>query len=113
MVRFEGQADIAMFVSPYGPSVQILSMEEPELMDEFAAMFKELGLLRPRFVMTPHLFVECFRMLIGTLPSPEQSRAFVADQDPVKRQKLIDSLLGLTGITTSIDTTISMPLSGL
>ncbi|MDX1565334.1 MAG: DUF1549 and DUF1553 domain-containing protein, partial [Phycisphaeraceae bacterium] len=31
--------------------------------------------------------------LIGTLPTPEQTRAFVADKDPKKREKLIDRLI--------------------
>lgn len=98
MVRFEGQADIAMFVSPYGPEPDLKDWKNQNFMDEFAATkFRELG-IAPSGLCDDATFVRrAFLDAIGTLPSPEQSRAFVADQDPTKRQKLIDSLLGLTG----------------
>ena len=33
----------------------------------------------------------------GTLPTPDETNAFLADTDPQKRTKLVDRLLGLTG----------------
>ena len=35
-----------------------------------------------------------FLDVTGTLPSPEEARAFLADKNPAKRKELIDSLLG-------------------
>ncbi len=34
---------------------------------------------------------------VGTLPTPEQTQAFLDDKSPTKRAALIDALLGLTG----------------
>ena len=98
MVRFEGQADIAMFVSPYGPEPDLKDWKNQNFMDEFAVTkFKELG-ITPSGLCDDATFVRrAFLDAIGTLPSTEQSRTFIADQDPEKRPKLIDSLLGLTG----------------
>ena len=98
MVRFEGQADIAMFVSPYGPAPDLKDWQNNNFVDEFAAAkFRELG-ITPSGPCDDATFVRrAFVDAIGTLPTSDQTRAFVADHDPVKRQKLIDALLGLTG----------------
>jgi hypothetical protein len=98
MVRFEGQADIAMFVSPYGPAPDLKDWQNNNFVDEFAAAkFRELG-ITPSGLCDDSTFVRrAFVDAIGTLPTSDQTRAFVADQDPAKRQKLVDALLGLTG----------------
>ncbi len=98
MVRFEGQADIAMFVSPYGPAPDLKDWQNNNFIDEFAAAkFMELG-IAPTGLCDDAAFVRrAFLDSIGTLPTADQARTFVADQDPQKRQRLIDSLLGLTG----------------
>ena len=98
MVRFEGQADIAMFVSPYGPAPDLKDWQNNNFVDEFAATkFQELG-ISPSGLCDDSTFIRrAFLDAIGTLPTPEQVREFVADQSPQKRQILIDSLLGLTG----------------
>ncbi|MDA1231918.1 MAG: DUF1549 domain-containing protein, partial [Planctomycetota bacterium] len=98
MVRFEGQADIAMFVSPYGPAPELSDWQNNNFIDEFAATkFRELGITPSGLCDDPTFVRRAFLDAIGTLPTPEQIREFVADQNPQKRQKLIDSLLGLTG----------------
>lgn len=98
MVRFEGHADIAMFVSPYGPEPNLEDWQNNNFIDEFAVTkFRELG-IAPSGLCDDTSFVRrAFLDAIGTLPTSDQARAFVADQDSQKRQKLIDSLLGLTG----------------
>ena len=98
MVRFEGQADIAMFVSPYGPEPDLKDWQNNNFIDEFAATkFRELG-IAPSGLCDDSTFVRrAFLDAIGTLPTSDQVRSFVGDQNPQKRQILIDSLLGLTG----------------
>ena len=98
MVRFEGQADIAMFVSPYGPAPDLKDWRNNNFVDEFAATkFQELGIAPSGLCDDPTFVRRAFLDAIGTLPTPDQIRTFVADQNPQKRQVLIDSLLGLTG----------------
>jgi len=98
MVRFEGQADIAMFVSPYGPEPDLSDWQSNNFIDELAAAkFRELG-IAPSGLCDDSTFIRrTFLDAIGSLPNAEQTRAFVTDTDDQKRQKLIDSLLGLTG----------------
>ena len=98
MVRFEGHAEIAMFVIPYRDGVKLTDWKSNNYVDELAAAkFEELGLV-PSPVCDDTTFVRrAFLDCIGTLPSPEETTAFVASQDPQKRALLIDRLLGLTG----------------
>jgi hypothetical protein len=98
MVRFEGQADIAMFVSPYGPEPDLSDWHNNNFIDDRASTkFRELG-IAPSGLCDDSTFIRrAFLDAIGSLPTVEQARAFVVDEDPQKRQKLIDSLMGLTG----------------
>lgn len=98
MVRFEGQADIAMFASPYGPPPELADWQDQNFIDgHAAAKFRELG-IAPSAVCDDATFLRrAFLDAVGTLPSPEQATAFVNDADPAKRTRLVDSLLGLTG----------------
>ena len=98
MVRFEGYAQIAMFVIPYRDDVTLTDWKSHNYVDELAAVkFRELG-LTPSPLCDDQTFVRrAFLDCIGTLPSPEETTAFVASTDPQKRQQLIDRLLGLTG----------------
>ncbi|MCA9064075.1 MAG: DUF1553 domain-containing protein [Planctomycetaceae bacterium] len=98
MVRFEGQADIAMFVSPYGPAPELTGWQNQNFIDEMAVTkFQELG-IAPSGLCDDATFVRrAFLDAIGSLPTPEEATAFVNDSAPDKREQLIDSLLGLTG----------------
>ncbi len=98
MIRFEGHADIAMFVSPYSAEADLAGWSGNNFIDDLAAdKFRELGVV-PSPLCDDSVFIRrAFLDSIGTLPTPEQTLAFVADQDTAKRARLIDSLLGLTG----------------
>ncbi len=98
MVRFGDQAEIATFVVPYSDSVQLAGWESRNIVDELAAeKFRELG-IEPSPECDDATFLRrAFLDSIGTLPSVEVTREFLASEDPDKRTKLVDRLLGLTG----------------
>jgi hypothetical protein len=98
MVRFEGQASIALFASPYGPPAELAGWTSNNFVDELAAKkFRELG-IEPSPVCDDATFLRrAFLDAIGTLPTPEDVAAFLADTGAQKREKVIDRLLGLTG----------------
>ncbi|MEZ6043268.1 MAG: DUF1549 domain-containing protein [Planctomycetaceae bacterium] len=98
MVRFEGQANIAMFVSPYASPPELKDWISQNFVDELAAAkFRELG-LSPSGICDDATFIRrAFLDAVGTLPTPQQTDAFLADTNPEKRARLVDSLLSLTG----------------
>lgn len=98
MVRFEGQAQIAMFVVPYAESVQLAGWQNQNFVDELAATkFRELG-IEPSGICDDATFIRrAYLDSIGTVPTVEDTRAFLSSTDPKKRDQLIDRLLGMTG----------------
>ncbi|MCA9058475.1 MAG: DUF1549 domain-containing protein, partial [Planctomycetaceae bacterium] len=98
MVRFEGQANIAMFVSPYGEAPQLADWQSRNFIDDLAVeKFRELG-IAPSGLCDDTTFVRrAFLDATGSLPTPEETAAFLADTSDNKRDRLIDELLGLTG----------------
>lgn len=98
MVRFEGQAGICTFVVPYRDSVQLAGWENRNFVDEFAsAKFRQLG-IEPSPLSDDATFLRrAFLDATGSLPSVDETKLFLSDSDPKKRENLIDRLLGLTG----------------
>lgn len=98
LVRFEGRAQIATFVIPYAESVRLAGWKNNNFVDELAARkFRELG-IEPSPLCDDATFLRrAFLDAIGTLPSVEETTAFLKSTDPHKREKLVDRLLGLTG----------------
>lgn len=98
MVRFEGQAEISLFVIPYREAIELTGWTNNNFIDELAsAKFKELG-IDPSPLCDDATFIRrAFLDAIGQVPTVEETTAFIADTDANKRTKLIDRLLGLTG----------------
>lgn len=98
MVRFEGKAEICMVTTPYSEQPNLDDWKNNNFIDEFAiGKFKELG-IAPSPVCDDATFVRrAYLDVIGSLPTPEEVKAFVDREDLAKREKLIDQLLGLTG----------------
>lgn len=98
MIRFRGQAAVAMMVVPYQEAFELSGWQSNNVIDDLAAMkFKELG-LEPSGLCDDATFLRrAYLDAIGTLPTPERAEQFLDSQDPHKREKLIDELLGLTG----------------
>ncbi|MDX1946832.1 MAG: DUF1553 domain-containing protein [Pirellulaceae bacterium] len=98
MVRFEGQAEISLFVIPYAEKVELAGWQNNNFIDEHAAVkFRELG-IEPSPLCDDATFVRrAYLDAIGTLPTPAETVAFLQATETDKRTKLIDRLLGLTG----------------
>jgi len=98
MVRFEEHAEIAMFAVPYQDSIELADWRNNNFIDELAAdKFRELG-LEPSPLCDDATFVRrAYLDCIGTLPSVAETTKFTTSDDPAKRTRLIDRLLGLTG----------------
>jgi hypothetical protein len=98
LVRFGDHAEIATFVAPYAESVDLSGWSERNFIDRLAAgKFREIGIAPSPLCDDAAFLRRAFLDAIGTLPTPEEARAFLESKDADKRDKLIDTLLGLTG----------------
>ncbi len=97
MVRYEDQAAISLFMIPYAAETKLAGWQNQNFIDEHAAAkFRELG-IEPSPLCDDATFVRrAFLDAIGTLPTPEETREFLGDDNPNKRSDLIDKLLGLS-----------------
>jgi hypothetical protein len=98
MVRFEGQADISTALVPFSKSVELAGWRDNNYLDTLAAAkFRELG-IEPSPLCDDATFLRrAYLDAIGTMPTIEEAKAFLASNDPDKRTVLVDRLLGLTG----------------
>jgi hypothetical protein len=98
MARFADHAEIATFVVPFSDAVQLDGWTSFRPIDDIArAKFEELK-LTPSPLCDDATFLRRATLdAIGALPTPDEARAFLASNDPNKRDVLIDRLLGLTG----------------
>jgi hypothetical protein len=104
MVRYDGQAAICAVVVPYRQQMELTDWQSNNFIDELAAeKFRNLGLSPSQLCDDATYIRRVFLDCIGSLPAPELVRQFVATDDPEKRTKLVDRLLGLTG-DSSLDT---------
>ncbi|MBM3877319.1 MAG: DUF1553 domain-containing protein [Verrucomicrobia bacterium] len=97
VARYMGLVDIARVTVPTDkplPDSAYAALPRNNFIDDLAyARFKKLGLL-PSAPCTDSEFLRRASLdAIGTLPTPDETRAFLADTDPGKRTKLIDRLL--------------------
>ncbi|MBD3673644.1 MAG: DUF1549 domain-containing protein, partial [Planctomycetaceae bacterium] len=98
MVRFEGQAEIAMFAVPYQENIPLAGWQNQNFVDEHAAdKFRELGIEPSPLADDPTFLRRAFLDATGSVPTAEETDAFLQDTNPNKREQLIDRLLGLTG----------------
>lgn len=98
MVRYEGQAEISMLVVPYGLTADLASWQNQNFIDEHASnKFRELGITPSGLCDDATFLRRAYQDAIGTLPTVEETTAFLDSTDSDKRKKLVDRLLGLTG----------------
>jgi hypothetical protein len=97
MIRYRGQVAIARVTKPYGeqlPSDAYAGFQTKNFIDELVlAKWRKLG-IAPSEVAGDEVFLRrAYLDTLGVLPTPEEVRAFVADDAADKRDKLIDRLL--------------------
>lgn len=94
MVRFGGKAGIAQVTLPYARLDKYPDLPTNNFIDaKLIARWKDLG-LTPSPLCTDEEFLRRLHLdAIGTLPTVEEVRSFLADTDPNKRTKAIDKVL--------------------
>lgn len=92
-VRYLGQVASVSVSAPYGPPTEF-AYPTVNFIDELIAVeWRKLG-VKPATVADDATFVRrVYLDLIGTLPTPDETRRFVASGEVEKRARLIDDLL--------------------
>ncbi len=89
-----GDSQVAVAADHLLPESQYASLPVRNFIDELAyAQFQRLGLFPSETCTDAEFLRRASLDTIGALPSAEEARAFLADPDPTKRDKLIDRLL--------------------
>lgn len=92
-VRYLGQVASVSVSVPYGPPSEF-DFPAQNFVDELAAVeWKHLGVQPAPLADDATFLRRVFLDLIGTLPTPDESRKFLADTTPNKRAAIIDQLL--------------------
>jgi hypothetical protein len=91
MARYHGQMTVFRATVPLGAKVPQFAFEPKTNVDRYtAAKWRQLGIV-PSDLCTDEEFIRRASLdITGTLPTPAQLRAFSADPDPDKRDKLVD-----------------------
>ncbi len=104
IIRYQGLVTTARVISPFGPPrrVAIRKSRPPAatLSEKIDRLVQEkldaLGLEPSGRSADADFLRRAYLDVIGLLPTPEETRAFLASRDPQKREKLIDALLRRT-----------------
>jgi hypothetical protein len=95
LVRYLSQVEpVRVVFLPNRPIPEASTLTANNEIDRLVfAQLKELR-LKPAELAADHVFLRrAYLDAIGVLPTPDETRAFLASTDPKKREKLIDSLL--------------------
>jgi hypothetical protein len=94
MVRFGGQATVVQVTLPYARLQPYPGVPGNNFIDaKLIAKWREVGLTPSALCTDEEFFRRIHLDAIGTLPTPEETRAFVADHSPDKRKRAIDRVL--------------------
>jgi len=92
--RFSGQVAAVPVTIPYGSSVTVTNFTPVNRIDEFAAAsWHELGITPANVASDGEYLRRVHLDLIGLLPTPDETRAFIADVSAEKRKAVVDKLL--------------------
>ncbi len=94
MARYQGNVSTFRATVPLGVKIPDYTFTEQQIVDRFTKKkWQQLGLV-PSELCTDDEFIRRLSLdLTGTLPTPTQVNAFVTDQNPKKRDALVDQLL--------------------
>ena len=85
----------ALVTAPMNPNSQQLDVATVSYLDEHVlAKLRKLNVVSSERVSDGDFLRRVYIDTIGRLPTPEVARAFIANKDPKKRNKVIDELLG-------------------
>ena len=94
MIRFGGQVAVAQTTLPYAKLKTFPTLVANNFIDEkLIAKWKDLGITPSPLCADEEFLRRAFLDTIGTLPTAEEVRTFLADKEAVKREKAIDKLL--------------------
>ncbi|MFO0806360.1 MAG: DUF1553 domain-containing protein [Gemmataceae bacterium] len=94
MVRFGGQAEVSQVSLPFAKLTNYPAVPANNFIDQkLIAKWKDLGLVPSPLCTDEEFLRRLFLDAIGTLPTPAEIRVFLADKDPKKREKIIDTVL--------------------
>jgi hypothetical protein len=94
MVRFCGQATVVQITLPYAKVEPFPQLARNNFVDDkLITKWKDLGLTPSPLCSDEDFFRRIHLDAIGTLPTPEDIKAFLADKTADKRQKAIDQVL--------------------
>ncbi len=93
-IRYSGQVAAVEVTVPYGPPPDLATFQPVNYIDELvAAEWKRVGAGPAPLAADSEFLRRVYLDLIGTLPRPDEVRAFLASALPDKRSKVIDDLL--------------------
>ncbi|MDW7995847.1 MAG: DUF1549 domain-containing protein, partial [Gemmatales bacterium] len=94
MVRYQGHVTVFRAVVPSEKVPPSWSFEPKTLVDVHTAQkWRDLNLMPSPLCSDEEFIRRATLQICGTLPTPAEVQAFLADNDPSKRDKLIDRLL--------------------
>lgn len=94
MVRFAGQATVVRITSPFDRIEPYPAIPTNNFIDEkLVRKWKDLGLVPSPLGGDEDFLRRIYLDTIGTLPTPEEVKAFLSDKAPDKRSKWIDKVL--------------------
>lgn len=93
LVRYQGQAALSLLTIPYAQNRPFEFAAKTVLDEKAASKWKELGLVPSPPCTDAEFLRRAMLDTIGTTPTPDEVDAFLADQAPDKRVKLVDQLL--------------------
>jgi hypothetical protein len=95
MARYQGHVAVFRATVPLGlPIERFPDFPANNFIDQHTlAKWKQLGLVPSELCSDGDFIRRAMVDICGTLPTPEEVRAFLSDLDPEKRSKLVDNLL--------------------
>jgi hypothetical protein len=94
MARYQGQVAVFRAVVPLGVKIPEYTFKNQTLVDPHTRkQWQELGIVPSELCSDEHFVRRVYVDITGTLPTPSQVQAFLADRASDKRDKLIDALL--------------------